>query len=90
VRVGGVLASLFGFYYGGAALDDCEGRPPLRFYQATILGRLWLSAAFCALVACGECPRGLLLLAGANAASALALHRALRPGSRQPLAQKSL
>ena len=78
IRVGGILATLFGFYYCGAALDDCEGRQPLQFYRATTLGRVWLSAAFCALVAAGQCPRGLLLLAAANAVSAWAMHRALR------------
>lgn len=69
VRVGGVLAALYGAYYVGAALDDAEGRHPRRFYAATVAGRLALSAAFVGLVALRECEPGLLLLAAANAAS---------------------
>ena len=75
IRVGGTLASLFGFYYIGAALDDVEGRFPLRFYQATILGRVFLSAVFSWLVLSGQSERGLLVLALVNLASAWAQHR---------------
>lgn len=78
VRVGGCLAALFGAYYLGAALDDAAGRPPLFFYQTTIVGRLALSAAFIYLVATRQCEAGLLLLAAANAASSLLLRRALQ------------
>lgn len=78
VRVGGVLASLFGAYYVGAALDDAAGRPPLYFYKATVVGRLLLSASFAYLVATGQCEAGLLALAAMNALSALVLQRALR------------
>lgn len=78
VRVGGVLAALFGSYYLGAALDDAAGRLPLFFYQTTIAGRLALSAAFVYLVATRQCEAGLLLLAAANAASSLLLRRALQ------------
>jgi transglutaminase-like putative cysteine protease len=72
------LAVLFGFYYAGAAADDCEGRPPLRFYQSTVAGRVFLSAVFAALVATRQCEPRLLVLAFANAASAWAMHAALR------------
>ena len=82
VRVGGILASLFGFYYVGAALDDAAGRQPLYFYHTTIIGRLVLSAAFAYLVATRQCEPGLLVLAAANAASSLLLRRALT--QRQP------
>lgn len=82
VRVGGVLASLFGAYYVGAALDDAAGRQPLYFYRATVVGRLLLSAAFTYLVASGQCEAGLLALAAANALSSLALHRALQQQHR--------
>lgn len=75
-----MLATLFGFYYWGAARDDCEGRQPLRFYWATISGRLWLSAAFACLVVGGECPKGLLVVALANIVNAWALRNALGKG----------
>ena len=76
--MGGVLASLFGAYYLGAAMDDAAGRPPLYFYQTTIVGRLVLSAAFTYLVATRQCEPGLLLLAAANAASSMLLRNALQ------------
>lgn len=76
VRVGGVLMTLFGSYYLGAALDDAEGRYPRHFYATTILGRLALSAAFAVLVATQQCPPALLWLAAANAASSILLWRA--------------
>lgn len=76
VRVGGVLASLYGWYYIGAALDDVAGRHPRHFYASTIAGRLLLSAAFAGLVAARQCEPALLWLAAANAASSLLLWRA--------------
>ncbi len=33
IQVGGILASLFSFYYFGAALDDSAGRKPIFFYK---------------------------------------------------------
>lgn len=81
IRVGATLASLFGFYYLGAALDDAEGRRPVLMYTATVWGRLMLSAMFSWLVGSGQVPPPLLALALANAASALAMLLALR---RQP------
>ena len=78
IRVGGTLSTLFGFYYLGAALDECEKRPmPRRFYQATIVGRLFLSAVFGLLVAIGQVPRELLVLAVVNLWSAWAMHRTM-------------
>jgi hypothetical protein len=75
VRVGGTLASLFGFYYFGAALDDVEGRFPYRFYQSTVTGRVFLAVVFLALVITEQSHRSLLLLAVANIASAWAMNR---------------
>ena len=75
IRVGGTLASLFGFYYIGAGLDDMEGRFPLRFYQVTILGRIFLSIVFALLVVTKQSPRGLLLLSVVNILSAGAMAR---------------
>lgn len=78
VRVGGVLAALFGAYYLGAALDDAAGRFPQYFYVSTIAGRLLLSTAFAGLVAARQCEPALLWLAAANAASSVLLLQALR------------
>lgn len=75
--MGGVLASLFGAYYLGAALDDAAGREPRHLYTTTIAGRLLLSAAFCWLVASRQCEAALLWLAAANAASSALLWRAV-------------
>ncbi len=76
IRVGGVLAALYGFYYIGAALDDAAGCTPKHFYASTIAGRLVLSAAFAGLVAARQCEPALLWLAAANAVSSMLLWRA--------------
>lgn len=78
VRVGGSLASLFGFYYFGAALDDVEGRFPYRFYQSTVFGRLFLAVIFSALVLSEQSHVSLLVLVFANIASAFAMNRQIR------------
>lgn len=84
--MGGVLMTLFGSYYLGAALDDAEERYPRHFYATTILGRLALSAAFAVLVGTRQCPPALLWLAAANAASSILLWRAAaqRAGAAAP------
>ena len=76
--MGATLALLFGAYYLGAALDDREGRKPLRMYQATVLGRGLLALLFCGLVAGGQCGAGLLLLAATNAVGAWRMAAALQ------------
>jgi hypothetical protein len=76
--VGGVLASLFGVYYIGAAHGDVTNRGLLSFYEATILGRFWLAAVFCLLVALGKSQWQLLILAGANLLGAASMYRAIR------------
>jgi hypothetical protein len=75
VRVGGTLAYLFGFYYFGAALDDVEGRFPYRFYQSTVIGRLFLAVVFLVLVLTEQSHRSLLILVAANIVSALAMNK---------------
>lgn len=75
VRVGGTLASLFGFYYFGAALDDVEGRFPYRFYQSTVAGRFFLAVIFSALVLTEQSHMSLMVLVIANIASAIAMNR---------------
>jgi hypothetical protein len=82
-RVGGVLAALFGFYYAGAALDDCAGRRPLAFYAATVWGRAFLSAAFAAIAATDASLRPLIVLAAVNAAGAWALAHAVGAEARR-------
>lgn len=76
--MGGILALLFGFYYIGAACDDCEGRFPLRFYSSTVYGRLLLTAVFCLLAASKQCESAILVLALINALSALLMHSSIR------------
>jgi hypothetical protein len=82
VRLGGLLAMLFGIYYAGAALDDLDGCPPMRFYRSTVIGRLCFAAlvsfVFIAeLVVAGQLHFWLLFLGGMNAVSAQALARQL-------------
>ena len=78
--MGGVLAAVFGVYYLGAAVGEVGGRGSgAGFYASTVVGRAGLAAAFGALVAWGAAPRGLLLLAAANAAGAGAM-RSPAPG----------
>mmetsp|Transcript_7761 Transcript_7761/g.21141 ORF Transcript_7761/g.21141 Transcript_7761/m.21141 type:complete len:177 (+) Transcript_7761:255-785(+) len=79
VRLGGLLAMLFGMYYAGAALDDLDGKPPMRLYRSTVIGR-WLFALATLAIFIAEMPTlhgWLLVLGGMNAVSALALHRQL-------------
>lgn len=82
VRLGGLLAILFGMYYAGAALDDLDGRPPMRFYRSTVIGRRCLAALaalifLAELVALSTSHFWLLFLGGMNAISAQALDRQL-------------
>ncbi len=55
-----------------------QGEGALGFYQATVWSRLALAAAFVVLVAVGESPAGLLVLAGLNLVGALSMHLALK------------
>lgn len=82
IRVGGVLASLFGFYYLGAAHGEVTNRGLLSFYEATISGRIWLAAVFCLLVALRKSQWQLLVLAAANLMGAASMHRAVRASGR--------
>lgn len=66
IRVGGVLASLFGFYYLGSAWGDLSGTGTRGFYQSTIWGRVWLALCFAGIVLLGELPPTLLVLALLN------------------------
>eukprot|EP00884_Botryococcus_braunii_P020561 jgi/Botrbrau1/7189/Bobra.0300s0019.1 len=85
IRVGGMLASLFGFYYLGAAHGDWAsggGAAAVRalegFYLATVVGRVTLFVVFVAIVAAKEVGVGLLLPAVANLLGAASMWFALR------------
>ena len=85
IRVGGILAALFGFYYLGVGWPDRHElqhhspiSPAVGFYISTILGRAFLCAAFCVLVLSGQVGRTLLLPAAVNLLSALNMYVALQ------------
>lgn len=78
IRVGGVLASLYGFYYLGAGYADKQHQQASQgFYRATVWGRLFLFAAFAVIVWRGEVERTLLIPAVVNLVGALTMHLAL-------------
>lgn len=64
--------------YAGAAKDDSAGRPPLHFYQSTVVSRLWLVVAFLGLVLTKQSPIGLGLLAAINLLGATGMALAIR------------
>ena len=78
IRVGGVLASLFGFYYIGAAHGDYTNKGLESFYRSTVYGRLFLAIVFTTLVISGKSQWQLLILAAANALGAGSMQHALR------------
>ena len=78
MRVLGTLAALFGIYWLGAAWGEATGSMLTGFYQATVLGRLWLAAVFAWLVASRQVPWGLGMLGALNAAGAALTALALR------------
>ena len=77
IRVGGVLASLFGFYYLGAAHGEVTNRGLRSFYESTVWGRVWLASVFCLLVALKKQQWQLLILAAANLVGAVSMRRAI-------------
>lgn len=80
------MASLFGFYYIGAAHGDLTGKGVESFYRSTVYGRLFLGVAFSALVALDKSQWQLLILAAVNGLGALSMHLALQKsveGSQQ-------
>ncbi|KXZ49094.1 hypothetical protein GPECTOR_23g26 [Gonium pectorale] len=81
IRVGGILFALIGWQYLGTAWGDSQGQGAQGFYRATILSRVALSAGFGLLVARGEAPAGLLVLAGLNLVGAASMWLALRRGA---------
>ncbi len=77
IRVGGVLASLFGFYYLGAAHGDMTNKGLESFYRSTVYGRLFLFVIFTVLVVSRKSQWQLLILAAFNLLGAGSMHRAL-------------
>ena len=76
--MGGVLASLYGFYYLGAGYADKRHQQASQgFYRATVWGRLYLFAAFAVIVWRREVERMLLIPAVVNLLGAIAMHLAL-------------
>ncbi|KAG1672137.1 hypothetical protein FOA52_001725 [Chlamydomonas sp. UWO 241] len=79
IRVGGILFALIGAQYLGTGLGDAPVAPGSSggrvnsFYRATVWSRLLLAAAFSVLVAFGEAPATLLLLAGLNVVGAASM-----------------
>ena len=86
IRVGGVLAALFGFYYIGAAHGDYTKKGLNSFYRATVYGRVFLVLTFSTLVALKKSQWQLLILAGLNLVGAISMQKALNiEGSRSAL-----
>lgn len=78
IRVSGVLASLYGFYYLGTGYVDRQSHQASQgFYRATVWGRLFLFAAFSVIVWRREVERTLLIPAVVNLLGALTMHLAL-------------
>lgn len=78
IQLGGTLASLFGFYYAGAAMDDIQGRYPENFYKSTIAARYFLAIIFAVLFYANQKQHLWLVLLGTmNALSAFMLQRAM-------------
>ncbi|DBA85210.1 TPA: hypothetical protein ACH3X2_005916 [Trebouxia sp. C0005] len=86
IRVGGVLASLYGFYYLGTGYVDRQSHQASQgFYQATVWGRLFLFAAFSIIVWRREVERTLLIPAVINLLGALTMHLALLRQQRRTI-----
>jgi hypothetical protein len=84
-----MLASLFGFYYLGAAHGDrasgggaAAAKALGGFYYSTVVGRLLLFVVFAVIVAAGEVGLGLLLPAVANLVGGVSMLLALRKQAR--------
>lgn len=84
IRVGAILAVVFGVYYIGTAVGDMRGSSGARaFYMSTVVGRVFLFVGFCWLVAAGAAQRALLLLGIVNMLGAMSMLVALRQDSKE-------
>lgn len=77
IRVGGILAALFGIYYLGASYGDNRGWGVDGFYWATVIGRVLLFVGFSFIVFAGELPTTLMIPALVNLWGALNMAKGL-------------
>lgn len=79
IRVGAILAVVFGVYYIGTAIGDLRGRSGARaFYTSTVVGRVFLFFGFCWLVAVGAAQPALVMVGTVNMLGAMSMLFALR------------
>lgn len=79
IRVGGALFALIGLQYLGTGLmHGQQGGAPMAFYRSTVWSRLFLVAAFVALVGTWQVQPSLLVLAALNLAGAVSMALAIR------------
>lgn len=77
IQVGGILFTLIGMQYLGCAVHQYLGAGRDAFYHASVWSRLYLAAAFAALVALKRSEAMLLVLSALNIVGALSMWRAL-------------
>jgi len=83
IRVFGVLCVAFGTYYWGTAYGDWLGMGARAFYISTVVGRVFIFGAFCAMVGTGRFAEPAILLLGlVNFAGALFMMHALNKGRK--------
>lgn len=79
IRVGAVLAVVFGVYYIGTAWGDAKGYNGAdAFYMSTIVGRMFIFLSFSWLVATGAGGLPLFIVGTVNLLGALTMLKALR------------
>lgn len=79
IRVGAVLAMVFGVYYIGTACGDAKGCDGARsFYMSTVIGRTFIFFSFSWLVAIGAAPLPLFIVGAVNLIGAVTMLNALR------------
>jgi len=82
IRVGAILAVVFGVYYIGTAVGDMQGYSGARaFYMSTVVGRMFLFVGFAWLVAVGAAQSTLLLVGSVNMVGAVSMLIALQKSS---------
>ena len=72
-----MLCVLFGSYYLGAAHGEITQHQMRSFYQSTVLGRFFLSAAFVGMVCMKQAEWPLLIPASINLLGAVNMQRSL-------------
>lgn len=78
IRVGAVLAVVFGVYYIGTALGDVKGcNGADSFYMSTVIGRVLIFLSFCWLAVTRAAPMSLVIVGAVNLIGALTMLKAL-------------